>query len=57
MSAEEWLKVSRLLDYVLKQPSGGAQGVAGIPEKPKKPRKKRPEKEKPDSPMKQETMF
>ncbi len=55
MGTEDWTRVSRLLDYVMQQPSGGAQGVRGEPEKPKKVRK--PKAPKPEQPMEQQRMF
>jgi hypothetical protein len=53
MSQEEWERVSRTIDFILKQPTGGAVAIKGEP--PKKQRK--PKKPKQEPPAEQLRMF
>jgi hypothetical protein len=47
MTAEQWVQISRTIDFILKQPTGAEQGIKGEPErikrKPKQPKKPKPE--------------
>ena len=53
MSQEEWAKVSRTIDFIMKQPTGAAVAIKGEP--PKKQRKAK--KRKIEPPAEQLRMF
>ena len=53
MSSEQWNQVSRVIDFIMQQPNGGAVAVKGEP--PKKQRKPKKPKQKP--PAEQLRMF
>jgi hypothetical protein len=40
MSSDEWIQISRTIDFILKQPTGAAQAIKGEPEKPKRKQRK-----------------
>jgi hypothetical protein len=43
VSTERWLQISRVLDYIMQQPTGSSQAVKGEPEnKPRKAKKEKP---------------
>ncbi len=54
MSTEQWSQISRILDYIMQQPTGSSQGGKGEPEK--KPRKAKKEKPK-EQPAEQLRLF
>lgn len=53
MSNEQWERVSRVMDFILKQPMEAAQDVRGKPEK----KQRKPKKEKTEPCAKQLRMF
>ena len=43
MTTEQWAKVSRLINFVMAQPTGAQQGITGPTEKPKRVKKEKPQ--------------